>query len=199
MSSCYPPAPFGSRESVTPDQPARPHVWRSPRTLSRRDGPGAALRGWLLDPGSLTGHLRGYHGEALGVEVLAEEDTTPAPGEMARLDLPDGPAFVRRVALGRHGCPLVLARTVMPPPTLRGEGRRLRNLGDTPLGELVFADFAATRSEFELASLAPPSPLFPELDTVCWARRSVLHLATGPILVTEAFLPHFPGSGIEGA
>jgi chorismate--pyruvate lyase len=131
------------------------------------------------------------------VEVLAEEDTTPAPGEMARLHLPDGPAFVRRVALGRPGCPLVLARTVMPPPTLRGEGRRLRNLGDTPLGELVFADFAATRSEFELASLAPPSPLFPELDAACWARRSVLHLATGPILVTEAFLPAFPGSGVN--
>lgn len=163
--------------------------------LSRTDGPPASLRPWLLDPGSLTAHLRGRHGNALGVKVLSEMDGTPEPGEMARLGLPDGPAFVRRVALGRAGHRLVLARTVMPPATLRGEGRRLRNLGDTPLGERVFADFAATRSEFELASLSPPCPLFPELDAVCWARRSVLNLATGPILVTEAFLPSFPDTG----
>lgn len=168
--------------------------WRSPIELPRGQGPPATLRAWLLDPGSLTAHLRGRFGDALGVKVLAEWDGAPAAGEMARLGLPDGPAFMRRVSLGRAGRRLVLARTVMPPATLRGAGRHLRHLGDTPLGELAFADFAATRSEFELATLAPPSPLFPELDMACWARRSVLSLATGPILVTEAFLPPYPGT-----
>lgn len=175
--------------------PANPPCWQHPRDLPRDQGPPASLRAWLLDPGSLTAHLRGRHGNDLGVSVLAEADEPPAPGEMSRLGLADGPAFVRRVALGRPGDPLVLARTVMPPATLRGEGRRLRRLGNTPLGELVFADFAATRSEFELASLTPPCPLFPELDRTCWARRSVLHLATGPILVTEAFLSVSPQAG----
>ncbi len=184
---------------VTPNDPATAPDWRNPRQMPPADGPPGPLRAWLLDPGSLTAHLRGRLGDAMGVKVLTEGEAVPAPGEMSRLGLPDEPAFIRRVALVRAGQPLVLARTVMPPATLRGEGRQLRNLGDTPLGELVFADFAATRSEFELAPLAPPSTLFPELDTGCWARRSVLTLATGPILVTEAFLPAFPGSGTNSA
>lgn len=180
---------------VTPNEPAAPPDWRNPRQMPQADGPPGPLRAWLLDPGSLTAHLRGRLGDAMGVQVRAEEEAVPASGEMSRLGLPDEPAFIRRVALVKAGRPLVLARTVMPPATLRGEGRRLRNLGETPLGELVFADFAATRSEFELAALAPPSTLFPELDARCWARRSVLTLATGPILVTEAFLPPFPDTG----
>lgn len=179
-------------DPVTPTEPSNPPDWRRPRALAAEDGPPAWLRAWILDPGSLTAHLRGRHGDALGVTVLAEGEETPAPGEMARLGLAEHRAFVRRVALGHPGRPLVLARTVMPPVTLKGEGRRLQELGDTPLGELAFADFAATRSEFELASLVPPTPLFPGLDVSCWARRSVLTLATGPILVTEAFLPSFP-------
>lgn len=180
---------------MTFEQPSSPPRWRSARELSAFSGPPASLRAWLLDPGSLTAHLRGRHGDALGVEVLAEGEEFPAPGEMARLELAEGPAFVRRVALGPAGRPLVMARTVMPPVTLRGEGRLLRTLGNQPLGELVFADFAATRSEFELARLEPPSTLFPELDAPCWARRSILRLHTGPILVTEAFLPAFPDAG----
>lgn len=180
---------------MTFSESSSPPDWRSPRELSTKDGPPPALRAWLLDPGSLTAHLRGRHGDSLGVQVLAESEERPAPGEMQRLGLSDGPAFVRRVALGRPGRPLVLARTVMPTVTLRGEGRLLRKLGDRPLGEIVFADFAATRSEFELARLAPPTVLFPELDILCWARRSVLELHTGPILVTEAFLPAFPDTG----
>lgn len=147
------------------------------------------MRAWLLDPGSLTAHLRGRFGDRLVVAVLAEGRDAPTAAERERLGVGEGDAFVRRVALKRGDRMLVLARTVMPPATLQGDGARLRKLGDTPLGELVFTDFAATRSEFELARLAPPTNLFPDLPVECWARRSVLSLATGPILVTEAFLP----------
>lgn len=163
--------------------------WLNFRDLPGGSGPPSALRAWLLDPGSLTAHLRGRFGDALTVAVRAEGEDTPTAAERSRLGLANGDVFVRRVALKRNDQILVLARTVMPHDTLRGDGARLRDLGDTPLGELVFTDFAATRSEFELARLYPPTPLFPELDTDCWSRRSVLSLATGPILVTEAFLP----------
>lgn len=172
-------------------------AWQRPRDLDPAAGPPAALRAWLLDPGSLTAHLRGRFGDDLAVAVLAEGDEIPTAAERDVLDLNDPTAFVRRVALQRRGFPLVLARTVMPTRTLSGEGERLRRLGDTPLGELVFADFAATRSGFELARLAPPTKLFPELHAECWARRSVLTLATGPILVTEAFLPALLEEGGE--
>lgn len=163
--------------------------WLSPRDLAGDAGPPAAQRAWLLDPGSLTAHLRARHGGELRVRVLAEGRAMPTAGERRRLSLGPEPVYVRRVALNRAGADLVLARTLIPPGTLRGEGERLLELGETPLGELVFSDFAATRGEFELARLAPPTVLFPELDSPCWARRSMLNLATGPILVTEAFLP----------
>ncbi len=163
--------------------------WLSPRDLRGDTGPPAAQRVRLLDPGSLTAHLRARHGGDLRVRVLAEGRDTPTAGERRRMSLGPEPQYVRRVALSRAGADLVLARTLIPLSVLRGEGRRLLELGETPLGELVFTDFAATRGEFELARLAPPTALFPELDSPCWARRSALNLATGSILVTEAFLP----------
>ncbi len=101
------------------------------------------------------------------------------------------PAYLRQVYLcGAE--PLVYARSVAV-----GEGRRwLKELGDNPLGQRVFAAKDARRGTIEATSLAPGEPLYEAavagLTTQpgkLWARRSLLTVGDAAMLIYECFLP----------
>ena len=104
--------------------------------------------------------------------------------------------WTREVQLFCDTQPWVFARTVIPPVTLRGRGRRLQYLGDRPLGEVLFTDPKARRGEVEIARITPAQRLhqraFGQLDeapTVIWGRRSLFCIDGRPLLVYEVFLP----------
>lgn len=153
------------------------------------------LKSWLDVPSSLTARLKHSCGPAFNVEVLAEGWERPTQEEQRRLELPRGRlAWVRTVMLRCGDEPWVFARTVMPLSSLRGAQRRLKHLGNRPLGSVLFARPDIRRGPLELREVAPDDALLrqwrvPTEGRRLWARRSILAVANRPLLVMEVFLP----------
>lgn len=91
---------------------------------------------------------------------------------------------------------LVYARSIIPLRTLKGRHRRLKHLGNKPLGGILFADPGLRRELQQLATILPRDPLYDialsdsshKSDRI-WGRRSLFRLDNNPLLVSEFFLP----------
>ncbi|WP_290648290.1 chorismate lyase [Aquisalimonas sp.] len=167
-----------------------------------RDGrPGARVpspeRAWVVETGSLTAGLRQRCGRAFNVRVLDQGWYRPALDEAWRLHLERRHvAWVRQVALCCGNQPLILARTVIPPHSLRSGNETLRHLGARPLGELLFRGGGTPHEPMEVARLRAGDWLAERMGGAglspasgCWARRVVHYLRGRPLLVAEIFLP----------
>jgi chorismate--pyruvate lyase len=104
--------------------------------------------------------------------------------------------YTREVFLHADGRPVVFAHSVVASQHLCGAWHALRNLGNRPLGALLFAHPLVRRSALHFYALKPNHPLYRRaavaLDTPpqkLWARRSLFILRNAPLLVTEIFLP----------
>ncbi len=111
-------------------------------------------------------------------------------------------ALVRDVELLCDHTPWVFARTLIPVSSLKGAAQRLTQLGEKPLGAVLFSDPKVTRGATQVARLLPRQPLF---ETAChdlsekpdylWGRRTLFYMGKRPILVNEIFLPTLPLQG----
>lgn len=155
-----------------------------------------ALRGWLLDRGSLTQRLIDASGGQFRVEVLSQHMALPLLSEANALGLPTRQcAVVREVILYGGGEPWVYARSIIPVKTLTGRLRSLRTLDNRPLGALLFKDKTMQRGDIEITCMNTENHLQPRLPqdikSTIWGRRSVFYLDQKPLLVSEMFLPEF--------
>lgn len=100
-------------------------------------------------------------------------------------------AMVRQVLLCCDERPLVYARTVIPVTTVQGAQRRYSNMGNRPLGAMLFADRTMRREEVQVAMLSREHAAnqYSKSNEPVWARRSVFRVAGKPLLVSECFLP----------
>jgi chorismate--pyruvate lyase len=80
--------------------------------------------------------------------------------------------------------------------TLSGPQRHLANLGNKPLGAVLFADPHMQRDRIEVARLQAPHYFYlnavqglASVPDFIWGRRSVFYLNRKPLLVNEIFLP----------
>jgi chorismate--pyruvate lyase len=145
-------------------------------------------RDWLADAGSLTARLLEASNGDLRVRVLQQRLDVPKFSERQLLALGDRRrALVREVILYGTGQPWVYARSVLPLTTLTGRLRKLRQLSNQPLGELLFKDPTMRREPVQFASFAAAS----NSDKAIWGRRSIFTLDNKPLLVAEVFLPDF--------
>lgn len=113
----------------------RPPLWSAHETAAQRQLT-PELQSWLNETGSLTKRLRGIYGNRFGVELLFHRWKPAFNDECRLLALP--PAryqLIREVLLHADGRPLVLARTVLPDPTIKIAHRNLSHLGNRPLGK----------------------------------------------------------------
>lgn len=156
------------------------------------DARSAAVWPFIAEAGSLTERLKAKAGAAFHVEVLKESEVPLLAQDATLLHAKAGePAYLRQVYLCGSE-PLVYARSVAV-----GEGRRwLKELGDNPLGQRVFADKDARRGPIEVTCLAPGEPLYEAAVAglaakpgKLWARRSLLTVGAAAILIYECFLP----------
>lgn len=163
-----------------------PH-WQS--LLSKADTRVPALwRDWLTDAGSLTSRLLVASQGDLCVRVLRQKLEVPKFSERQQLAIPDRQrALVREVLLYGVGQPWIYARSIMPLKTLTGRLKKLGQLSNQPLGELLFKDPTMRREPVEFAHFEPIS----SSETSVWGRRSVFRLDNKPLLVAEVFLPDF--------
>lgn len=159
-----------------------------------RSLPDAEIVDWLFEPGSLTERLRSVCGEQFRVQLLGQSWQKPFLGERRSLQMPGRRyALTREVLLCRGDLPLVCARTIIPAKTLRGAQRRLSNLGNRPLGEVLFASPKLERRGFELAELRSENWLgsgaLKTPQEPIWGRRTVYSIGGHELLVCEFFLP----------
>ena len=167
------------------------HVWRPTHAWAPEVRPRTLWR-YVVETGSLTERLRAKAGGSFHVRVL-EEGTAPLAAEdAALLSARAGESvFLRQVYLCGSE-PLVYARSMAV-----GEGARwLKELGDNPLGQKVFAEKDVRRSPVEVTHLSPGQPLFDaavarlgQKPGELWARRSLLTVKGAAILIYECFLP----------
>lgn len=173
---------------------SRPPVWKTHPPSQQRQLPGE-LQSWLNETGSLTKRLRGIYGKGFGVKVLFNH-WQPAFIDESRL-LGVAPArfqLIREVLLHANDHPLILARTVLPEPTIRIAHRNLSHLGTRPLGEVIFAypDLERRQRQFSCAEPILWSPAVrgqSQLDQAVWGRRTIYAIHHQPLLVAEFFLP----------
>jgi chorismate--pyruvate lyase len=143
----------------------------------------------------LTARLRKAVGTGFGVRLLDQCWSRPFADEARLLGLPPRQrVLVREVLLHCEGKPLVLARSIIPPRTLRGIHCGLAHLGDRPLGELLFAYRGLQRSHLE-ATRAVESDWKPTIarefaiESTVWGRRSLYEVEKVSLIVCEFFLP----------
>ncbi|PSF14644.1 chorismate--pyruvate lyase family protein [Marinobacter shengliensis] len=142
-------------------------------------------RHWLQVEGSFTRALQQQCRYRFHVEVCNEGFAVPTLEEARRLGLaPRQRAWIREVRLCGDSQPWVLARTVIPLACLEGNGRRLRNLGNKPLGAYLFSRPEWLRGPLETGLCQNTDGQQPQL-----ARRSLFHRGNEALMVGEYLLP----------
>ncbi len=142
-------------------------------------------RHWLQVEGSFTRALQSQCSRSFHVEVQHEGFARPTREEARHLAIPARQvAWIREVRLCGDGQPWVLARTIIPLACLEGRGRRLRHLGNRPLGAYLFSNPDWLRGPLETGLCHRTQPGQPEL-----ARRSVFRFGPRALLVGEYLLP----------
>lgn len=147
---------------------------------------------WLFDSSSLTARLMGLCGSDFSVRVISQHYQKLDATEASAMALKKvHAALVRQVVLCRDEQPLVYARTVIPVTTIQGSQRRYANMGNRPLGAMLFADRTMRREEVEVALLPVHhyANKFTDSNDLIWGRRSVFRVSGKPLLVSEYFLP----------
>lgn len=172
----------------------RPLFWK-PAKLIQRITSVKNTQYWLTTKGSLTAQLRLLCPE-LEVVILSEKLERPLANEAQSLGLqPSEPAWIRCVLLKGGGENWIYARTIIPHFVESNPWFHLQQLGNKPLGEVLFQDNTIQRTPFIFAR--QPLTTWPYLPlsshqtntTIGYARRSVFTQQKAPLLLTEVFLP----------
>lgn len=159
----------------------------------------AHLRNWLLDTNSLTERLQA-HCRQFAVDVIGQAHCTLSTDEQALLfgnqvNLEEG-FQVREVILKGDHSPWVFARSLLPQALMNHDMRRLLQLGDQPLGKVIFNDARFVRQPFELLKIEPHHPFLAAIGITSgmplWGRRSLFQFEGYHLVVAEVFLPLCP-------
>lgn len=153
---------------------------------------------WLADSSSMTKRLRAQCQNTLKIEVIEHRWAQATDQDSTYLSLsPNTKIINREVILYCYDQPWMYARTVLPYQLVEAVGTELIELGERPIGELLFADPDMTRSEFEVAELTNGNTEYNRAtrfakvnDVSLWARRSIFDLPhQGQLAITEVFFP----------
>ncbi len=156
----------------------------------------AGIAPWLGDRGSLTQRIQ-QRCESFAVRPLRSGLARIAFDESALLGIaPQCLAWSREVFLYADNRPVVFAHSACDRQDLHGAWSAVRNLGNRPLGALLFAHPQVERRPLHYKALRGTHMLYQRAATVLrnppdrlWARRSLFYLQGAPLLVTEVFLP----------
>ena len=151
---------------------------------------------WLSYESSLTKKLQQYANGDFHVELLSQDIQAVNFSERQALGLKTRRhAFVREVALWVKGSVWVYARTIIPLNTLKGKLRTLKNLGNRPLGEQLFANPTMRRETVLFATVNNQClPITLKENRPLGGRRTLFKLNNRPLLVCEIFLDNIDNS-----
>ena len=159
------------------------------------------LVSWLTDTGSLTRRLQKHNKHDFSVHNLGNSWIRAMVDECQLLGIPASEmTYQREVRLMDGDEANVYARTIIPLATYQAMKHRFNNLGNKPLGDLLFTDPTVKRGPIEIACLKPGQWLY-EMALLeensrpeeLWGRRSYFYLGGKNLLVNEIFLPTLMG------
>lgn len=177
-----------------------PHSHRYAKWHDHANGvnPSDNLRGWLIDPASLTYKLMA-HCQQFRVQRLRQQRALCLAEEWRAIGLPRRRQVQERDVLLRcDGRPMVLGHTVVALDTTATEWPFFSTLGERSLGTTLFGDPLVVRGQLQFARLYGSHPLVQRMCAATgnnsfvyplWARRSIFRRKTGVMLVTEVFFP----------
>jgi chorismate lyase len=150
----------------------------------------------LFHEGSLTYFIQQHCDGLFNIELISEEWISPMQDEMELLSLKNDEAtFIRKSRLKCDEQTLVYARTVIPKKTLVEENKILTQLGEEPLGNILFNNATTYRSDMRYAKIPVECDLHREateelnITSELWGRQSQFFIRDQPLLITEIFLP----------
>ena len=167
--------------------------WKKTRRGIKQTIPANVLS-WIYEKKSLTRRLRQHYGASFKVEILFHRRKPAFLSECKLLKLPHQQYnLVREVLLHADGKPLILARTILPEPTIKIAIRNLSHLCTRPLGEVIFSyphlerlELNTTCVQYETWSPALTRKI--NIDQKTWGRRTVYAIHKQKMLVSEFFL-----------
>lgn len=144
------------------------------------------LENWLLEPGSLTARLKS-RARDFKLQVMQQQQQE-LPVFLQPL-LPEIKiAQCREVLMSCNSLPCVYAQSWLPLQALSAL-QPLAELGEQPLGEVIFQQKNVARGVVEVARVKLHQPLAATVTSgEYWARRSIFTLAGQSLLVAEVFL-----------
>ncbi|MBS1161502.1 MAG: chorismate lyase [Proteobacteria bacterium] len=169
----------------------RAELWRN---SLRAQTPGAELRSWLQEPGSLTLRCQ-QHCRTFRVRLLRYARARPLADRGLVADAGRELARVREVLLECDGVPVIFAHTTLLGRSRGRLSRWLARLGSRSLGSLLFTHAGFRRGAIEFRRLDSRHPLYQRAAALAatekylWARRSLHRLGRQQVVVTEVFLP----------
>lgn len=154
------------------------------------------LRHWLLERGSMTKKIK-HACQQVKIQVIASRVCLPSYAETAYLGVkPRSTALIREIFMICDGEPWLYGRTVIPWTSLNGVTKRIKTLGETPIGHLLFSRVNRQRTSFDFAQLSPKHTLCQTAvqglniqPEDLWARRCIFTINGNNLSLTEVFLP----------
>ncbi|XOV80112.1 MAG: chorismate--pyruvate lyase family protein [Aestuariibacter sp.] len=165
---------------------------------SEADAVEPLLNNWLTDTGSLTERLQANCRQfsvkllAQGLSAITENESQLLYGQFGNVEQQ---TEVREVLLMADDHPWVFARSLMPQPFLQEAMTHLKDLGDKPLGKIIFNDPRFRRQKFELTKIDStqlPTQWNLPAGILLWGRRSLFTFSHYHMMVSELFLPASP-------
>lgn len=110
-------------------------------------------------------------------------------------------SHIREITMGSDTELWMFARTVIPLGTLTGSAKRLAKIDKKPIGKILFGRNGAVRKTLQVDRINPGEVKSNQFnfaqfqsgnDFDLWRRRSIFDLETGPIMISEIFLPNCP-------
>ncbi len=156
----------------------------------------------LSDRGSLTERFRQVMGVTPHLTRLGQGHQFVCWRERRLLGIDQRQmALVREIKMGNGEQNWLFARTVVPIATLRGSAKRIANLNDAPIGKILFGRNGARRKEMKvfLTNQLPKTVVQQGIvsssqitQRMLWQRESIFEFPSGPLMVSELFLPDCP-------
>lgn len=155
-----------------------------------------ALIDWVTSESSLTVRVKEL-GIAFNLQVLNQSQISLNSALQQQLQTTDTQAVCREVLLKQGDIALVYAQTLIPQSTVTGTEKMLAELGNQPLGQVLFQSPQAVRGDIEFSIVEPntnlgefiTNKLNQPMQHTCVIRRSLFHLNNKPLMVHECFLP----------
>lgn len=168
--------------------------WQCPTTYNISE----YLLNWLVEPSSLTARLK-RHCREFRVEVLGQQIELCQSHEANDMIKVGQQVLSREVLLYCDNVPQVFARSLLPLSTLTDEEQELAELGDKPLGQVLFNNPTLERKNLTIATFDQNSTVGQfvkslsidvEAEFTMWGRSSLFFVHHKPLMVAEVFLPH---------